>query len=61
VSAAARELPGPFQVGLVVHLYPFEIADRRNADAAAAVGELLEPVLVVERWVTAPGRLQRIG
>ena len=46
---------------MVVDLDPLDGADRRDADAAAAVGVLLEAVLVVELRVAPPGRLERVG
>ena len=36
-------------------------ADRRDADPPAAVGELLEAVLVVETGIAPPGGLERLG
>ena len=49
------------EVGVVVDLDPLEAADRRDADPPAAVGVLLEAVLVVELRVAPPGRLERVG
>ena len=60
-SAAARDLPRAGEVGVVVDLDPVDAADRRDADAPAAVGELLEAVLVVEPRVALPGGLERVG
>ena len=45
---------------LVVDLDPLEAAHGRDADAPAAVGVLLEAVLVVQRRVALPGRLERL-
>ena len=60
VSSGTRP-PGPARGRVVVDLDPLDDADRRDADAAAAVGELLEAVLVVELRVAPPGRLERVG
>src|SRR3954469_1611277 len=60
-SASDRDLTCPLQIGVVVDLDPLDVADRRGAHAAAAVGELLEAVLVVELRVALPGRLERAG
>ena len=46
---------------VVVDLGPLDRADRRDADVAAAVGVLLEAVLVVELRVALERRLQRVG
>ena len=43
---------------MVVDLYPVDRADGRDPDHAAAVGELLEAVFVVQRGIPAPGRLE---
>src|SRR5260221_12217580 len=59
--AAAGDLPGPRQVGVVIHLDPFHGADRRGQDRAATLGELGEPVLVVPVRVAPPGGLQAVG
>src|SRR3954467_1522325 len=60
-SASNRALPGALQVRVVVDLHPLDLADRRSAHAAAAVGELLEAVLVVELGVAPPGGFEGIG
>ena len=54
-------LPRAVQVRLVVHFDPVDASDRRGAHFAAAVDELLEPVLVVKGRVAAPRRLERVG
>ena len=59
-SAAARDLPRPGEVDVVVDLYPLDRTDRSDAHAPAAVGELLEAVLVVQRRIAPPGRLERV-
>ncbi len=46
---------------MVVDLDPLDRVDRRDADVPAAVGELLEAVLVVELRVAPPGGLERVG
>jgi hypothetical protein len=43
-----------------VHLDPVHRSDRRRADVAAALRELLKAVLVVERGIPLPGRLERV-
>src|ERR687884_481651 len=58
--AAARDLARPREIRVVVDLDPLDTADRRDADAPPAVDQLLEAVLVVERRVAAPGRLERL-
>src|SRR4051794_21372326 len=60
-SALDRHLAGSLQVGVVVDLDPLDVADRRRADSAAAVRELLEAVFVVVLGVAAPRRLERFG
>ena len=46
---------------MVVDLHPVDLADGSDPDLSAPVGELLVAVLVVQRGVPAPGRLQRLG
>src|SRR3954447_10446133 len=60
-SAPGGHLSRLLEVGVVVDLDPLDAADRGHADAAAAVGELLEAILVVELRVALPGRLERLG
>src|SRR3954465_3980947 len=60
-SASNRDLARSLQVGVVVDLDPLDVTDRRRSHAAAAVGELLEAVLVVELGVAPPGGLERVG
>ncbi len=44
---------------MIVDLDPLDVPDRRDGDRAAAVGQFLEAVLVIQRGVTAPGGVQR--
>src|SRR4051794_27287279 len=60
-SAPGRDLPRLLEVPVVVDLDPLDGADRRDADAPATVGVLLEAVLVVELRVASPYRLEGVG
>jgi hypothetical protein len=46
---------------VVVDLHPLDLADGRHPDEGTAVGEFLVTVLVVQRGIPAPGRLEGIG
>src|SRR6185437_12909406 len=60
-QTAGRDLAGAAEVVVVVDLYPLDLADGRHPDEGAAVGEFLVAVLVVQRGVPAPGRLEGVG
>src|SRR4029453_16626383 len=59
--AAARDLPSPGQIGVVVALPPLDLPNSGHSNLTPPIDELLITVLIVQFGVAPPGRLERIG